>query len=61
MDENIGYVTKFEVKAEFLSNYSVKVVGASRHQEYWIPAKDLSEFNSNIVGLIEVIQEFSRP
>ena len=56
---NLGFVTKFEVKAEFLSNYSIKVVGASQHQEYWIPAEDLNKFNSNIVGLIEVIQEFS--
>jgi len=59
VDNNIGFVTKFEVKAEFLSNYSVKVVGASRHQEYWIPGEDLNKFNSNIVGLIEVVQEFS--
>ncbi|MEO0935538.1 MAG: ADP-ribosylglycohydrolase family protein, partial [Cyanobacteria bacterium J06641_2] len=59
VDNNIGFVTKFEVKAEFLSNYSIKVVGASRHQEYWIPAEDLKEFNSNIVGLIEVVREFS--
>ena len=58
VDNNIGYVTKFEVKADFLSNYSVKVVGASRHQEYWIPAEDLEEFNSNIIGLIEVVREF---
>ena len=59
VNNNLGFVTKFEVKAEFLSNYSIKVVGASQHQEYWIPAEDLNKFNSNIVGLIEVIQEFS--
>ena len=28
------------------------------HEEYWIPAKDLEEFNRNIVGKIEVIAEF---
>lgn len=58
VDNHQGYVTKFEVKADFLSNYSVKTVGASRHQEYWIPAGDLMEFNRNIVGLIEVVGEF---
>ena len=58
VNNNIGYVTKFEVKAEFLSNYSVQTVGASRHQEYWIPAEDLLKFNSNIVGFIEVVKEF---
>ena len=58
VDRNKGYVTKFAVKAEFLSNYSMQVVGASRHQEYWIPAEDLGEFNCNIVGLIEAVKEF---
>lgn len=28
------------------------------HEEYWIPAEDLEEFNKNIVGKIEVIIEF---
>lgn len=48
----------WKVRAEFLSRYSVKTVGGSIHQEYWIPAEDLPEFNRNIVGLIEVISEF---
>jgi hypothetical protein len=26
--------------------------------EWWIPAEDLEELNSNIVGVIEVIGEF---
>ncbi|MBD2776367.1 ADP-ribosylglycohydrolase family protein [Iningainema tapete] len=54
----IGYVTRFQVRAEFLSRYSIQTVGASMHQEYWIPAADLAEFNRNIVGLIEVVAEF---
>jgi hypothetical protein len=28
------------------------------HQEYWIPAEELAEFNQNIVGSIEVIAEY---
>ena len=55
----IWKVFRIEAKAEFLSNYSVQVVGASRPgQEYWIPAGDLLKFNRNIVGLIEVVKEF---
>ncbi|MFN6568949.1 ADP-ribosylglycohydrolase family protein [Dendronalium sp. ChiSLP03b] len=54
----IGYVTRFQVRADFLSRYSVKTVGGSIHQEYWIPAEDLPEFNRNIVGLIEVVAKF---
>jgi hypothetical protein len=37
----------------------VRVVGASIHQELWVPAEDLEEFNRNIVGLIEVVAEFT--
>ncbi len=54
----IGYVTRFAVRKEFLDRYEVQIVGGSVHQEYWIPAEDLSEFNQNIVGKIEVIAEF---
>lgn len=53
-----GFVTKFEVKKEFLDNYETKIVGGGIHEEYWIPAEDLEEFNQNIVGKIEVISEF---
>lgn len=53
-----GYVTRFSVNADFLAWYDVQTVGGSMHQEYWIPAENLLEFNRNIVGLIEVIAEF---
>ncbi len=54
-----GYVTKFEVRSDYLSQFEVQVVGAANvHQEYWIPAEDLDTFNKNIVGRIEVIATF---
>jgi hypothetical protein len=53
-----GYVTRFDVRADFMRRYEVHTVGGSVHQEYWIPAEDLQEFNDNIVGLIEVIAEY---
>jgi hypothetical protein len=53
-----GYVTRFRVRSAFLSGYEVQTVGGKIHQEYWIPAGDLEEFNKNIVGRIEVIAEF---
>jgi hypothetical protein len=53
-----GFVTRFQVRTEFLRAYEIKTVGSSIHQEYWIPAGDLPEFNRNIVGLIEVIAEY---
>jgi hypothetical protein len=53
-----GYVTRFRVRTTFLHQYDVQTVGVSQHQEYWIPAEDLEEFNRNIVGDIEVLAEY---
>ncbi len=57
-ENKVGYVTRFEVKKSFLDDYETRIVGGSEHEEYWIPAEDLEEFNRNIVGKIEVIAEF---
>jgi hypothetical protein len=54
----VGYVTRFRVRAEYLTKYLVRPAGAAVHQEYWIPAEDLAEFNRQLVGPIEVIAEF---
>ena len=56
-----GYVTRFEVDDGFLSRYEVQTVGRSYHQEYWIPAGELTEFNRHIVGKIEVLRTISAP
>jgi hypothetical protein len=53
-----GFVTRFQVAAEFVRRYSVQTVGASVHKELWVPAQELGEFNNHIVGPIEVISEF---
>jgi hypothetical protein len=57
-DSGAGFVTRFRVRAEYLSKFAIQKVGGSEHTEYWIPAEQLTDFNSNIVGLIEVTQEF---
>lgn len=56
-----GFVTRFQVRASFLQRYPVQTVGGRQHQEYWIPAEDLGDFNANLVGLIEVVAEFHSP
>ncbi len=53
-----GYVTRFAVRAEFAARYAARRVGAGHAEELWVPAKELDEFNRNIVGPIEVIAEF---
>ena len=57
-ESRVGYVTRFYIKNEYLRRHQVQTVGGSVHQEYWIPAEELDEFNQNIVGLIEVVSEY---
>lgn len=53
-----GFVTRFAVNSEFIKKYPVQTVGGSIYKELWVPAEELEEFNSNIIGKIEVIAEF---
>ena len=53
-----GYVTRFKVKRSYLERFDRKIVGGREHEEYWIPAEHLPEFNGNIVGSIEVVARF---
>lgn len=60
-DENsgfVGYVTTFEIAEDYLARFEKKVVGADLHEEYWIPAEELTEFNLQIIGEIEVLSVF---
>lgn len=53
-----GFVTKFSVNSEYLKKFDIQNVGGVMHNELWIPAEELDEFNSNIVGKIEVTKSF---
>lgn len=53
-----GYLLEFYVKESYLSKYKIQNAGGREHQEYWIPAEDLEEFNNNIVGKIYKIKSF---
>lgn len=57
-DGGTGYVLRFAVEGEYISRFPVQIAGARVHQEYWIPAEELGEFNRHIVGLIEVVRRF---
>ena len=49
-----GFVTKFAVEDSYIKKFKVETVGARIHKEFWIPAEELDEFNSHIVGKISV-------
>ena len=53
-----GFVTRFEVRKDFMERYDIHQVGAAHHAEWWVPAEDLEALNDNIIGTIEVIRRF---
>ena len=53
-----GFVTRFEVRREFMDRYQVQQVGDTHNTEWWIPAEELEQLNDNIVGTIEVVRSF---
>lgn len=55
-----GFVTQFDVSTVFLDQYQVQQAGGRECLEYWIPAEELPQFNAAIVGLIEIVQTFTK-
>jgi len=55
----VGFVTRFEVDDALTVKYPVQVVGAREHQELWVPAHELDDFNRHIVGRIQVIESYA--
>lgn len=54
----VGFVTKFNVLKSYTDQFEVQNVGGVIHNELWVPAEQLEEFNENIIGNIEVTQKF---
>jgi hypothetical protein len=57
-DGGIGYVLRFQVQTEYLSQFPVQTAGTRVHREYWIPAEELAAFNRHILGPIQILSEF---
>jgi hypothetical protein len=56
--DQVGFVTKFEIDLNFISRFAINKVGSRDHLEYWIPSEDLEQFNDHIVGVIEMIGRY---
>lgn len=56
----VGYVVRFAVDTECLAQFAVQNVGDAQHNELWVPAEQLAEFNQHIQGLIEITATFRR-
>lgn len=60
-DEASGYcgiVTKFDVLKAYVDQYEIQNVGGEMHNELWVPAERLAEFNQQIAGHIEIVNVF---
>ena len=53
-----GYVTSFDLPDDYLQQFPIQNVGGEIHNELWVPAEQLNEFNNHIVGEIRVVESF---
>lgn len=54
----VGYVTQFEIPTDYFNQFKVENVGASNHNELWVPAEELENFNARILNNIKVVNAF---
>ena len=60
-DEFSGYcgiVMEFDLLESHYLTFMVQNVGGAIHNELWVPAEELEEFNKNIVGNIRMVEVF---
>ena len=50
-------VVTFEISDDYISGFDIQTVGSGVHQEYWIPAVELDNFNAYILGQIELVKD----
>lgn len=53
-----GFVTKFTIDKLFFLKFESHNVGGEIHDELWVPAEHLDDFNKHIIGKIQVIDKF---
>ena len=56
-----GYVLEFEIDDDYITAFPVQTAGAAYHQEFWIPAEELENFNTHIKPPIRVVKTFESP
>lgn len=53
-----GFVTRFAIDAAYAAKFERRVVGAREHEELWVPAEELAQFNAKIDGTIEIVAAY---
>lgn len=54
----VGFVTAFDVDADYLTRFEEHIVGGTQHRELWVPADELTTFNEHIHGKIQIVDVF---
>lgn len=57
-----GFVTRFSIDDAYGAGFERRVVGSREHEELWVPAEDLADFNARLIGPIQVLSaHFGEP
>jgi len=56
--DGVGFVTELEIPEGYFQTFPVQTVGLRHHQELWIPAEQLNEFNEKIIDGIRISRSF---
>ncbi len=56
--DGAGFVTAFEIPVDYFSRFEIQTVGLKHHQELWVPAEQLEEFNCKIIKDIRIEKSF---
>lgn len=54
----VGFVTAFEIPEDHFYQFQIQTVGLDHHQELWVPAEQLEQFNNKIADGIRVMKSF---
>lgn len=53
-----GHVLAFDLPAGYLQQFPIQNVGGAIHNELWIQAEQLEDFNDHIMGEIRLLKSF---
>jgi hypothetical protein len=53
-----GFVTQFQVDAQYAARFAPQVVGSAMHRELWVPAEELDAFNQHLIGPIALVRAY---
>jgi hypothetical protein len=54
----VGHVLVFDMEENYLQKYPVQNVGGQIHNELWVPAEELEDFNAHIIGPIRLVKSY---